>query len=60
MPPMRRNGRTSTARVMMPKPPSQISSQRHSRIPMGAVSRPTMTVDPVAVMPDIVSKTASV
>jgi hypothetical protein len=45
---------------MMPNPPSQISSHRHSRIPMGAVSRPTMTVDPTAAIPDIASKTASV
>ena len=44
----------------MPNPPSQMSSQRHNRIPIGAVSRPVITVDPVAVIPDIVSKTASV
>ena len=58
MPPMRRKGKTSTASVMMPNPPSQVSSHRHSRMPIGAVSSPVMTVEPVAVRPDIVSKTA--
>ena len=56
MPPTRSIGRIAMAVTMMPMPPSHCSSARHSRMPAGALSSPTMTVDPVVVSPDIASK----
>jgi hypothetical protein len=49
----------ASAMTMMPMPPSHCRIARHSRMPGGAMSRPTMTVDPVVVTPDIASKKAS-
>lgn len=46
--------------AMIPIPPIQCSIARHSRIPSGMESSPVSTVDPVVVMPDMVSNTASV
>ncbi len=56
MPPMRRNGSTKMAKVTTPNPPNQTRRKRHSSSPFGASSSPTITVDPVAVSPDMVSK----
>ena len=36
----------------MPSPPSELSMPRHRCMPAGRLSSPTMTVDPVVVMPD--------
>ena len=60
MPPMRRNGRMATAMTMMPTPPNQIRMVRHHRMPAGNFSKPTRTVAPVPVTPDMASKKASV
>jgi len=60
MPPTRSMGSTVRAMMMMPSPPSHCRMPRHSRMPGGAVSRPTITVAPVVVMPDMASKKASV
>ena len=49
-----------TAITMIPMPPSHCSSDRHSSSPGGVVSRPEITVEPVVVMPDMLSKNASV
>ena len=60
IPPTRSIGITAIAITMIPIPPSHCKSARHNKIPCGAVSRPTITVDPVVEMPDIASKNASV
>ncbi|MCY1400256.1 hypothetical protein D9M71_153320 [compost metagenome] len=60
MPPMRSSGRIATAMPMKPMPPSQCSSERQMRMPGDMLSRPLSTVAPVAVMPDMLSKKASV
>ena len=60
MPPTWSIGKTDRAMTMIPIPPSHCNSARHSNNPGGAVSSPTMTVDPVVVIPDILSKKASV
>ena len=60
MPPICSIGMMATAMTMMPIPPSHWRSARHSRMPDGASSSPTITVDPVVVIPDIASKNASV
>lgn len=60
MPPMRRIGRIATAMPMKPMPPSQCSSERQISVPGDMSSRPLNTVAPVAVMPDMLSKYASV
>lgn len=44
---------------MNPMPPMPCSIDRHSKMPGGASSRPTSTVEPVVVRPDIASKKAS-
>ena len=59
MPPMLSIGRIATPMTMMPMPPSHCRIARHNRIPGGAASRPAITVEPVVVMPDIASNTAS-
>ena len=56
MPPILRNGRTMMARPMMPRPPSHCTVERHSRIDAGMVSRPDITVEPVVVKPETISK----
>jgi len=43
-----------------PIPPSQCSSERHIKMPGDMVSSPLNTVEPVAVMPDMLSKNESV
>ncbi len=60
MPPTRSSGRIATAMAMKPMPPSHCSSERHSSRPGEASSRPVRTVPPVVVMPDMLSKKASV
>ncbi|MNH07160.1 hypothetical protein D3C79_665460 [compost metagenome] len=60
MPPTRSNGKIATAMPMKPMPPSQCSSDRQISRPGDALSRPVSTVEPVVVMPDMVSKNASV
>ncbi len=60
IPPTRNSGRMATAMPMKPIPPSQCSIERQISNPGEAVSRPVRMVDPVVVMPDIVSKNASV
>ncbi|MNP76169.1 hypothetical protein D3C76_1733670 [compost metagenome] len=60
MPPIRSSGRIATAMAIKPIPPSQCSSERHIRMPGDMLSRPLSTVAPVAVMPDMLSKKASV
>ena len=44
---------------MMPTPPMACSNARHSSSPAGMWSRPTITVAPVVVRPDMVSNSAS-
>ncbi len=60
MPPTRSNGRIATAMPMKPIPPSQCRIERHINRPGEALSSPDSTVEPVVVMPDMVSKKASV
>jgi hypothetical protein len=57
---MRSNGRIATAMPIKPIPPIQCSKERHIRMPGDMVSRPVSTVEPVAVMPDMLSKNESV
>ena len=45
---------------MIPMPPSHCRIARQIRMPGGASSSPTITVEPVVVMPDMDSKKASV
>ena len=60
MPPTPSKGRMATASTMIPIPPSQFRVWRHRLIDGANVSRPTITVAPVVVRPDMVSKKASV
>ncbi|MNJ72584.1 hypothetical protein D3C77_692520 [compost metagenome] len=60
IPPIRNSGRIATAMPMKPMPPSQCSIERHISKPGEASSRPVRMVEPVVVMPDMVSKNASV
>lgn len=60
MPPMRSSGRIATAMPIKPMPPSQCSSERHIRMPGDMLSSPLNTVEPVAVMPDMLSKRVGV
>ena len=60
MPPIRNSGKIATAMPIKPIPPSQCSSDRQISRPGDRLSRPTSTVAPVAVMPDMLSKKASV
>ncbi|MNI79148.1 hypothetical protein D3C73_1355830 [compost metagenome] len=60
IPPTRSSGRIATAMPIKPIPPSQCSIERQINNPGEAVSRPVRTVEPVVVIPDIVSKNASV
>jgi len=59
LPPTPRKGRMATARMMMPMPPNHWVSARHKRMPCGRGSMFRMTVAPVVVKPDMVSKNAS-
>ncbi|ERX35399.1 hypothetical protein Q010_02643 [Pseudomonas aeruginosa 19660] len=60
MPPTRSSGRIATAMPMKPMPPSQCNNERQMRMPGDIWSSPLNTVEPVVVMPDMVSKNASV
>ena len=60
MPPTRRIGRIAIAITTIPMPPSHCSIDRQIRMPGGASFSPTITVEPVVVIPDIDSKNASV
>jgi hypothetical protein len=60
MPALRSIGRTEIAITMMPMPPSHCRIARQRRSVGGMESRPTSTVEPVVVRPDMVSKKASV
>ncbi len=59
MPPTRSTGRMATAVTMMPMPPIRWRSARQSSRPFGCSARPTITVAPVVVRPDMASKKAS-
>ena len=59
MPPTPRYGSMAIAMTMIPTPPAHCSMPRHSRMPCGIRSRPTITVEPVVVRPETVSNTAS-
>ena len=60
MPPTPRSGITPTATTITARPPSQISEWRQKLIEGASESRPSSTVEPVVVSPDIVSKNARV
>ena len=60
MPPTRSKGNTARAITIIPIPPNHWRSDRQSNKPGGAVSKLTITVAPVVVIPDIASKNASV
>ncbi|MNG24918.1 hypothetical protein D3C84_1096970 [compost metagenome] len=60
MPPTRSSGRIATAIPIKPIPPSQCSIERQISRPGDAVSSPVRMVEPVVVIPDMVSKNASV
>ncbi|MNI98080.1 hypothetical protein D3C73_1568500 [compost metagenome] len=60
MPPTRNKGKIATAMPIKPIPPSQCSIERQISNPGDAVSSPVKIGVPVVVMPDIVSKNASV
>jgi len=59
MPPTLNMGSIAIAMTIMPTPPSHCSKALQSKMPGGALSRPTIIVEPVVVMPDIDSKNAS-
>tara|TARA_B100001564_G_scaffold47741_1_gene34886 strand:- start:5 stop:274 length:270 start_codon:yes stop_codon:yes gene_type:complete len=46
--------------TIIPIPPNHCKIALHNRIPLGAFSKLDMIVDPVVVIPDILSKKASV
>ena len=56
MPPILRKGRMTMAKPMMPMPPIHWVVERHSSTERATPSRPTITVAPVVVMPDTISK----
>jgi len=59
IPPTFSNGSTGIAITIIPMPPSHCKIALHIRIPFGALSRSVIMVDPVVVIPDILSKKAS-
>ena len=59
MPPILRNGSTAAPSAMMPSPPTHCSIDRHRRMSRGFESSDDITVAPVVVTPDTVSKMAS-
>ncbi len=59
MPPTPSSGRNTIATTTIPTPPNHCSMPRHKSTPCDMSSSPTITVDPVVVMPDIASKYAS-
>ena len=56
MPPTPSSGRMATANTMMPMPPIQFIRWRQMLIDCGARSSPIITVAPVVVRPEIISK----
>ena len=60
IPPTFRNGKMATAITIKPIPPNHCSSERHSKMPLLTSARFVITVEPVVVTPDMVSKNASV
>ena len=59
IPPTFNNGRTVIAITMTPIPPSHCKIALHIRIPFGEFSKLVIIVDPVVVIPDMLSKKAS-
>ncbi len=59
MPPTRSSGMKTIATMMIPMPPNHCNIERQSSKPRGSNSSFVKTVEPVVVMPDIASKTAS-
>ena len=59
MPPICSAGSRLIAVTTIPTPPSHWSNARHSRKPGESRSRPVITVEPVVVMPEVASNTAS-
>ena len=59
MPPTFKRGRTVVAITIMPTPPSHCIIALHIKILFGVSSKFDITVDPVVVIPDILSKKAS-
>ena len=49
----------ASASTSIPMPPSQCKSDRQNKIPSGKISTSLITVEPVVVNPDTVSKKAS-
>ena len=60
MPPTLRTGSRIIASSTTPMPPAQVTSPRQSSAPRGRSSSPTITVPPVVVIAEVVSKSASV
>src|SRR5580700_4340456 len=60
MPPTPSSGSTASAMTMMERPPNHSSACRHRFTEGGRASRPTSTVEPVVVRPDMASKYAAV
>jgi hypothetical protein len=60
MPPMPSRGRIAIASTMMPMPPYHCSAWRHRLTAGGRYSMPVITVEPVVVSADSVSKNTSV
>ena len=56
MPPMLRTGNRIIASRMTPMPPIQVTSPRQSSAPRARSSRPTITVAPVVVIAEVISK----
>ena len=54
------NGRIATTSTKIPMPPRRWVSARHSRMPLGTLSRIGMTDAPVVVRPDTVSNSAAI
>ena len=59
IPPTLKMGSIAIAITIIPTPPNHCNKALQSRMPGGALSRPTITVEPVVVIPDIDSKNAS-
>ena len=59
IPPTLNNGSTVIAITITPIPPSHCRIALHIKIPFGAMSKLVIIVDPVVVIPDILSKKAS-
>ena len=58
-PPTRSRGSTASASTMIPMPPNHCVNCRHMESDLSRVETSATTLDPVVVMPDIASKSAS-